>query len=164
MAKSEMEGVALTGLVQDGAQDQSGALWRLRRRTRQLDANVVRFPAGGTVAAHTEAEVDVLVLVVAGGGTLTVAGTARDLTPGAVVLVPRGDARAIEAGPGGLVLLTAHRRRTGLRIGRRTPVRAGAAQCAVHLVCTNCRRHAIEADARFCSACGTPLPERATPR
>ncbi|MFJ7157284.1 zinc ribbon domain-containing protein [Streptomyces sp. NPDC101118] len=155
-----MEGVTLTSLMREPEQEQSGALWRLRRRTRQLDANVVRFPAGHSVAAHTEAEVDVLVIVVAGGGTLTVGGGARELRPGMVVLVPRGKARGIDAGPDGLVLLTAHRRRTGLRIGRRSPARSGPPECAVHLVCGNCHRHAIEVDARYCSACGTPLPER----
>lgn len=33
-------------------------------------------------------------------------------------------------------------------------------QCEVHLVCGQCHRHAIEVDARHCSACGARLPGR----
>ncbi|MEV7420026.1 hypothetical protein [Streptomyces sp. NPDC089919] len=164
LGKTETEGVTLTDLVRQAAPDQHGALWRLRRRHRQMDANVIRFPAGGTVADHTEPEVDVLLIVVAGTGRLTTADAERELVPGAVAVLPRGTARAIAAGPTGLILLTAHRRRAGLRIGRRTPVPAGTPTCSLHLVCGQCHRHAIEADARFCSGCGTALPTRAKPR
>lgn len=78
----------------DGAS--AGALWRLAEPGRQLDANVVRIPPGQEVGTHREPDLDVLLLVLAGHGTLT-------------------------AGPEGLTYLTVHRRRPGMRIQRRDP-------------------------------------------
>lgn len=74
----------------------AGALWRLAEPGRQLDANVVRLPPGHGVDTHREPDLDVLLLVLAGHGTLT-------------------------AGPEGLTYLTVHRRRPGMRIQRRDP-------------------------------------------
>ncbi|MFF7183230.1 hypothetical protein [Streptomyces sp. NPDC008121] len=152
--------VTVAELIAEAAGGQSGALWRLGTSGRQLDANLVRLLPDTGVAVHTEAEVDVLFLAVAGGGSLTVDGAASDLVPGALTLLPRGAARRLQAGPDGLVYLTAHRRRAGMSIARQPRTGPGAQQCAVHLVCGRCQRHAIEADARFCSRCGTPLAPR----
>ncbi|OKK17283.1 hypothetical protein AMK16_20640 [Streptomyces sp. CB00455] len=159
-AEGTVEGVALGELLQGVAQDEKGALWRLRRHGRQLDANVVRLPSGGEVAVHTEAHLDVVVIVVAGGGRLTVAGQEREVRRGTLAVLPAGAPRGFRAGRDGLVYLTVHRRRAGLRIGRR-PAAAAVPEtgdhCELHVVCGQCHRHAIEADARFCSRCGTPL-------
>ncbi|MFF7178049.1 hypothetical protein [Streptomyces sp. NPDC008121] len=147
-------------LIAAAPDGQSGALWRLGAAGRQLDANLVRLLPGTDVAAHTEAEVDVLLLAVAGGGSLTVDGTEHEIVPGAFRHVPRGAARALRAGPKGLVYLTAHRRRAGMTIGRPPRSEPLTEHCTMHLVCGQCRRHAIEADAQFCSRCGTPLTPR----
>ncbi|MER6198375.1 hypothetical protein ABT234_13535 [Streptomyces sp. NPDC001586] len=150
------EFVTVAGLVAAVAQGQSGALWRLEGVDRQLDANLVRHLPGTGGAPHTEEEVDVMLVVLGGTGTLTLDGTESQLSPGFLGMLPRGTSRALLAGSEGLLVLTVHRRRRGMRIGRTTSA-AAPQPCAVHLVCGRCHRHAIEADARYCSACGTAL-------
>jgi quercetin dioxygenase-like cupin family protein len=153
------EGAHLGDLVREVDPERTGALWRLRGPRRQMDANVVRLLPGGTVAEHVEAQVDVLLVTVAGGGRATLDGEPVELAPGRVALLPRGARRSLEAGGEGLTVLTAHRRRRGLTIGP-APQAAEAgtgASCTLHRVCRECGRHAIEADARYCSRCGTPL-------
>lgn len=102
----------------------AGALWRLAEPGRQLDANVVRIPPGRSVAAHTERDLDVLVFVVAGEGTLTCPDGPRPLREGSLVWLPHGSARGLVAGPRGMSYLTVHPRRPGMRIqptGTRQP-------------------------------------------
>ncbi|CAM5610105.1 hypothetical protein [Streptomyces avidinii] len=154
-------GVTVTGLIEAATDGQSGALWRLRKKGRQLDANLVRLLPGGEIAVHREPEVDVLLAVVHGGGSLTLDGAASEVVPGSLTLLPRGASRSLRAGPEGLVFLTAHRRRAGMAIGRPPRTEPLTPQCPVHLVCEQCHRHAIEADARYCSWCGTRLIARA---
>ncbi|GLV92725.1 hypothetical protein Slala04_41790 [Streptomyces lavendulae subsp. lavendulae] len=161
----EAEFVTVAELVAAVAQGESGALWRLEGVDRQLDANLVRHLPGTGGAAYTEDEVDVMLVVVEGGGTLTLDGTTSRLTPGFIGLLPRGTSRALLAGPEGLLVLTAHHRRRGMSIGRSAPAPAAAPEpCALHLVCARCHRHAIEADARYCTGCGTALTDRPTTR
>ncbi|MCB5167508.1 hypothetical protein LG634_22095 [Streptomyces bambusae] len=150
-------------LTAAAAEDRSGALWRLRGADRQLDANLVRHLPGARVAAHTEGDLDVMLVVVAGSGVLTLDGTAHPLDPGFLGLLPRGASRALESGPDGLSVLTVHRRRRGMSIGRPASGEPAAPRCPLHLVCSQCHRHAIEVTARFCSSCGTPLAPRAAP-
>ncbi|GAA4335840.1 hypothetical protein GCM10023086_68720 [Streptomyces venetus] len=96
-----------------------GALWRLSEPGRQLDANLVRVPPGGRVDTHTEPDLDVLLLVVAGDGTLAGDADPQPLAPGSLVWLPHGSARGLIAGDGGLSYVTVHRRRPGMRIGSR---------------------------------------------
>ncbi|WP_051790617.1 cupin domain-containing protein [Streptomyces sp. NRRL S-1022] len=99
----------------------AGVLWKLAESGRQLDANVVRLTPGGRITAHTETQLDVLVLVVAGHGTLG-DGTAEAVEPlaeGALLWLPHGAPRSITAGEAGLTYLTVHGRRPGMRIGAR---------------------------------------------
>ncbi|MFJ7591196.1 hypothetical protein ACIQZO_28235 [Streptomyces sp. NPDC097617] len=154
-------GVTVTGLIEAAAEGRSGALWRLRHKGRQLDANLVRLLPDGEIALHREPEVDVLLLVVKGGGSLSLDGAVSEASPGSLILLPRGAPRSLRAGPEGLVFLTAHRRRAGMSIGRPPRTEPLTPQCPVHLVCDQCHRHAIEADARYCSWCGTRLMPRA---
>ncbi|MFF0792173.1 hypothetical protein [Streptomyces spiralis] len=98
----------------------AGVLWKLTEGGRQLDANLVRLSPGGRVAPHAEPDLDVLLYVVSGGGVLG-AGTGdepRPLAEGATVWLPHGSTRSIAAGEDGLVYLTVHRRRPGMRIRR----------------------------------------------
>jgi quercetin dioxygenase-like cupin family protein len=105
----------------DGAPAPAGALWKLAESGRQLDANLVHLPPDESVASHREPDLDVLLLVVAGGGTLSSPDGVQPLGAGALLWLPHGSTRRIDAGPDGLSYLTVHRRRPGMRIGRRAP-------------------------------------------
>lgn len=101
----------------DADDGSAGAVWRLTEPDRQLDANVVSLPAGHRIGEHAEPDLDVLVLVLDGSGTLTGCDpTPVDLVPGRLLWLPHGSSRAIVAGPDGLRYLTTHRRRPGLKI------------------------------------------------
>lgn len=105
----------------DDAPDQAGALWKLAEQGRQLDANVVRLPPSEHIGLHAEPDLDVLLLVLAGDGVLGV-GTAerrQHLSQGALLWLPHGSTRSITAGDDGLVYLTVHQRRPGMRIRER---------------------------------------------
>jgi uncharacterized protein (DUF2249 family)/quercetin dioxygenase-like cupin family protein len=98
----------------DAEPDATGAVWRLEARERDLDSNVIALPAGGGIDAHTGPDLDVLIHVLSGGGSLiTEAGTV-ELVPGALLWLPRRSRRRFTAGPGGLRYLTVHRRRQAL--------------------------------------------------
>nr|WP_241562710.1 hypothetical protein [Streptomyces hoynatensis] len=132
----------LRGLAET-APDRIGALWKLAEPGRQLDANLVHLPAHQRVERHVEPDLDVLVLVLGGRGTLHAPreeGAAghgpeggaeqdaehaeggdggRPLAEGALCWLPHGSERAIAAGAEGLTYLTVHRRRPGMRIASR---------------------------------------------
>ncbi|MGW3093305.1 cupin domain-containing protein [Streptomyces sp. NPDC001102] len=98
----------------------TGVLWKLTESGRQLDANLVRLGPGHHIAPHAEPDLDVLVLVVSGAGTLGagVEGEPLPLAAGCLFWLPHGSTRSITAGDDGLAYLTVHRRRPGMRIGR----------------------------------------------
>ncbi|MFE4537145.1 cupin domain-containing protein [Streptomyces scopuliridis] len=102
----------LTGLLPAPA----GALWKLAEGGRQLDANLVHLPPRQGVETHAETELDVLLLVVAGTGTLGTAEGPKPLAEGTLIWLPRGSVRAITAHADGLSYLTVHRRRPGIQI------------------------------------------------
>lgn len=110
---------AALAAVEDDAK--AGALWRLAESGRQLDANVVRLPPGHQVDTHREPDLDVLLLVLAGHGTLTAPDGPHALPAGALTWLPHGSTRSLTAGTEGLTYLTVHRRRPGMRIQRRNP-------------------------------------------
>jgi uncharacterized protein (DUF2249 family)/quercetin dioxygenase-like cupin family protein len=98
-----------------GDMDVAGALWKLDVRERDLDSNVVAIPPGGGIDSHQGPDLDVLVHVLAGSGTLTTElGAAVTLEPGALLWMPRRSRRAFRAGDEGLRYLTVHRRRQAL--------------------------------------------------
>lgn len=107
-----------------GVGDRAGAVWRLAESGRQLDANLVRLPPDERVALHVEPDLDVLLLVVTGAGALATDEGERQVDAGALVWLPHGARRGVAAGPDGLVYLTVHRRRPGMRI-RSRPDRVG---------------------------------------
>jgi quercetin dioxygenase-like cupin family protein len=110
-----VDAVDITALDRTGP---SGAIWSLPHGG-DLDANVVVLVAGASVDSHVNDEVDVLVVTVAGSGTVSVDGDVVELSPSIVVHVPKGATRQIRAGDETLVYLTVHRARSGLSIGRR---------------------------------------------
>ena len=93
---------------------QSGAVWNLSPRARDLDANLIQLLPDAGIDAHAGPELDVLIHVIDGGGTLTTELGEFALTPGAVVWLPRRSRRQFAAGPTGLRYLTVHQRRTAL--------------------------------------------------
>ncbi|MYW70004.1 cupin domain-containing protein [Streptomyces sp. SID8379] len=156
--------VTLAGVVAAAAPDATGALWRLEGAARQLDANVIRLRPGARGEPHVEPDLDVLLVVAEGRGTLHRAGADEELAPGSLVFVPRGEQRAVSAGDAGLVYLTAHRRRPGMTI-RRVPTtvtaEGGEAPCLLPRVCEDCGRVTEDGEARYCGRCGKRLPGQA---
>ncbi|MFP8885195.1 cupin domain-containing protein [Streptomyces mangrovi] len=166
------------------APDEGGALWRLAESGRQLDANLVRLPPGAFVGEHAENDLDVLLLVVAGGGEMEDGfGGRRALAPKVLVWLPRTSRRSLRAGPEGLVCLTVHRRRPGMTVGVRPPsaghtvpgaspdggegggeVRGegGEGPCMLDRVCPACGRLNERAGSGVCERCGEPLPSPGT--
>lgn len=98
------------------AAGREGVAWTLHE-SDDLNANLVRFEAGGGVGEHVNAEVDVLILGVSGSGLVNVDGEEHSLSSGVMVFVPRGARRSTRATSEGLAYLSVHRRRGPLRIG-----------------------------------------------
>ena len=93
-----------------------GVIWALEG-TGDLNANLVRFEAGGGVGEHVNEEVDVLFVGVAGSGSVRVDDEEHALLAGTLVFAPRGARRSTSASSDGFAYLTVHRRRGPLRIG-----------------------------------------------
>jgi len=104
----------LDRLGPDGGAD--GVIWALAG-ARQLDANLVALAPAGEIGAHRNDEVDVLIVVLAGSGELTVDGADQALATHDLALIPCGARRHIVAGPAGMRYLSIHRVRSGLMIG-----------------------------------------------
>lgn len=94
-----------------GAPATSGTLWKLDLPDRGLDSNIIALPPHGTIGAHHGADVDVLVHVLTGNGTVTTEQSTVDLHPGALLWMPRRSRREFQAGPEGLRYLTVHQHR-----------------------------------------------------
>lgn len=99
-----------------GESTATGAVWSLKHRDRDLDANIIALPAGEGIDAHAGPDVDVLIHVLAGSGRLDTELDTIDLTPGALVWLPRRSRRQFSAGPDGLRYLTVHQRRQALAL------------------------------------------------
>lgn len=91
-----------------------GAVWRLQRRQRDLDSNIIRLPPDTSIDAHRGPDLDVLLIVLHGTGKLTTELDTLELRPGALVWLPRRSWRQFTAGPDGLSYLTVHQRRQSL--------------------------------------------------
>jgi quercetin dioxygenase-like cupin family protein len=105
-----------TGELAAADPEATGAVWRLAEPGRQLDANLVRVPPRGSIDAHAEPDLDVLLLVVSGDGTLGSAAGPHPVEPGSLVWLPHGSVRSVTAGVSGLSYVTVHRRRPGMQI------------------------------------------------
>ncbi|MFI1223145.1 MULTISPECIES: hypothetical protein [unclassified Streptomyces] len=138
-----------------------GALWHLAEPGRELDANLVRLPPDAEVGEHQEDVLDVLLVVLAGAGSLRTGGQVLELGPSTALWLPRTSRRALTAGPDGLTYLTVHRRRPGLAI--KPPGGAyegGEGPCMLDRVCPECGRLSQDPAPVFCSRCGERFPER----
>lgn len=97
----------------------SGARWTLAEPGRQLDANLIHLPAGHQVDTHTEPDLDVVLVAVAGDGSIGTPDGAQAIAGGNIAWLPHGSTRSVTAGADGLSYLTVHRRRPGLQIKQR---------------------------------------------
>jgi quercetin dioxygenase-like cupin family protein len=101
-----------------------GAQWSLSGE-RELEANVVHIPPGDGIGDHASG-LDVVIVGIAGEGTVTAGAEAWRLQAGVLIFVPRSLVRAIRSGGSGLTYLTIHRRRDdGLAVGGARPGAAG---------------------------------------
>jgi quercetin dioxygenase-like cupin family protein len=91
-----------------------GPLWGIG--SEDLNATLLAWPPGGGTPRHVNAERDVLIVVLAGSGTVEIDGEAHSLETDAVALVPKGKERSIQAGGDGIRYLSVHLRRR-LEIG-----------------------------------------------
>lgn len=112
----------LTNTAEQPDEPRRGAVWSIAEPERELDSNLIRLPAGDSIAAHIGAEVDTLLHVVRGTGILLTEDGEEPLRPGDVALLPRRTLRGFRAGEDGLEYLTVHRRRQSLRIQNRPSV------------------------------------------
>ncbi|BDU06873.1 DUF2249 domain-containing protein [Nocardia cyriacigeorgica] len=103
-----------TTMFEPGHPDTTGAVWTLPVRRRDLDANIIRIAPHGRIEAHTGPDLDVLIHVLDGAGTLTTELGELELAAGALVWLPRRSRRAFTAGAHGLRYLTVHQRRQAL--------------------------------------------------
>ena len=86
-----------------------GAIWGTE--TDDLDATVVRWDADYGVAPHTNEEVDVIMTVLGGSGTVVVDGQSSFLEAGHILVIGKGTDRKIRAGTDGITYLNVHKRR-----------------------------------------------------
>ncbi|WP_240654043.1 cupin domain-containing protein [Streptomyces sp. AcE210] len=145
-------------MLRTADESRTGAVWKLGGAARQLDANLVRLRPGTVVAEHVEPDLDVLLVVLEGDGSLRHAGEEEQLTPGALVFIARGERRSVAAGAEGLAYLTAHRRRPGLTIARPPAREGGEPACLLSRICPACDRVSEDAAAAYCARCGGRLP------
>lgn len=94
----------------------AGVVWSLTD-SGQLNVNLVRFGAGEGVGEHVNDEVDVVMVGVAGTGSVNVDDEKHDLSAGTLIFVPRGVRRSTRATSDDFAYLTVHQRRGPLRIG-----------------------------------------------
>jgi quercetin dioxygenase-like cupin family protein len=104
----------LTGLLQSAEGD--GVHWTLEK-PGDLNVNLVHLDAGHAIGEHANNELDVLIVVLAGRGRLTVDDEGTDLRAHVVAHVPRTSRRSLRAADDeALDYLTIHRRRGPLGI------------------------------------------------
>jgi quercetin dioxygenase-like cupin family protein len=94
----------------------TGALWGMA--SAELNATLLAWPPGYELVEQTASALDVLLIVLEGGGTATVDGREHELIAGSALLVERGHTWAIRAGADGVRYLSVHRRRGPLQVAR----------------------------------------------
>ncbi|SDT18325.1 Uncharacterized conserved protein, DUF2249 family [Brevibacterium sandarakinum] len=103
-----------------GVAENSGSVWQLQPLQRDLDANIIALSPGGEIKEHRGPELDVLIHVLDGGGTLETELTTIPLTPGQIVWLPRRSQRRFLADATlGLRYFSVHQRKQGLTITSR---------------------------------------------
>ncbi len=113
MSADHFKQARLLDLVHAGTA--SGVQWSAE--TDDLDCNFVSWEGGEVIAAHVNAEVDVFIVILSGGGRLSVNEAWTELLPGTASLVPKNASRSIAAGDNGIAYITVHKRRRRLMPG-----------------------------------------------
>ena len=90
-----------------------------------LNVNLVRLLPDEYLEAHINTEVDVLLVGLAGAGSVELDDGDQSLDAGSAVYVPKNARRGIRAGSQGVTYLTCHRRRGGLMPVPRNAARHG---------------------------------------
>ena len=85
----------------------------------ELNATLLAWPPGHEILEDTAGVLDVLLIVLEGGGTARVDDREHTLVPGGALLMERGRTRAIRAGTAGIRYLSVHRRRGPLQLAGR---------------------------------------------
>jgi quercetin dioxygenase-like cupin family protein len=111
----EHKAVRLRAIAESASDDATGALWSLRP-DGDLNANLVRLGPAGVIEAHRNDERDVLVVVLAGAGVITIDDSVLAVEADDLVHIPRQTERSIRAGERGLVYVTVHQNRGPLTI------------------------------------------------
>ena len=91
-----------------------GPLWGMA--SSDLNATLVAWPPGHEMVEETNSELDVLLIVLEGGGVARVDEQEHALVPGSALLVEKGSSRTLRAGPDGVRYVSIHRRRGPLQI------------------------------------------------
>ena len=112
VAEHPTDAPAVVDLAALAAAGGRGPLWT--HQSADLNVNLVVLEAPATIAESMNSEVDVLLVGIAGEGTVEVDGRPLALRAGQALIVPRGARRAIHSTRGRFVYLTCHRRRAGL--------------------------------------------------
>jgi quercetin dioxygenase-like cupin family protein len=95
-------------------QQGTGPLWGIA--SNDLNATLLVWPAGHEVAEHTNTHLDVLLIVLEGGGVALIDEQTHALSPGHALLIPKGSSRAVRAGAAGVRYVSVHSRRGPLQI------------------------------------------------
>jgi quercetin dioxygenase-like cupin family protein len=90
-----------------------GVIWS--HTSEQFNLNLLRFRQADGIPPHRNSAVDVLIVVLAGAGVITLDGEQHPVTPGSILLIPRGAERAIRAVSAQFAYLSCHQRRGGLQ-------------------------------------------------
>ena len=101
-----------------------GPVWGTK--SEELNATILEWGPGEGPPEHVNESRDVAVCVLAGSGELTLDGETQPVAAGEVVVVAKGVRRLLVAGPDGLRYATVHRRREGLQIAAKLPIRTRA--------------------------------------
>ena len=101
-------------VVERHAAEGEGPLWGTA--SDDLNVTMLSWYPGSATPEHVNDERDVLVVCLAGSGTVLLDGAPHTLAEGQVLIIEKGCPRQIEAGPRGLRYLSVHLRRPGLQI------------------------------------------------
>jgi quercetin dioxygenase-like cupin family protein/iron-sulfur cluster repair protein YtfE (RIC family) len=101
---------------ESAAGSSGGPVWSTA--SEDLNATLVEWRAGKGPPEHVNEERDVLVTVLDGSAVLLLDGEEHRLDRGQTMVVGKGAARRITAGPEGVRYLSVHLRRPGLQVSR----------------------------------------------
>lgn len=96
--------------------DETGPLFG--GESEDLDFTLLRWNAGEGVAEHINSEVDVIMVVLQGSGTLWIDENETSLGAGHAVMIPKNTKRRMQAGSQGIRYLNVHKRRKRLMPGK----------------------------------------------